>query len=341
MRRVTTGGSDKRKHPARRLARVADGLLHSSTRPAYLAKVGDRIRSTLTPPRICVVCGSRSARTVAVRRDQADANARTLHVRICRVCGHVGNPENTFDYRTYEHLEDLTNAARTGRPERPGREFYMAQMAIDILGRDDLDVLIFGAGRSYDNHHIAALPQVRQVAIADVMKLRDDAEFIDLNLPAPRRFPVVVASEVVEHFEDPRPDFARLLAFAEPGGMVVLSTNLYDGGRLASQAYVFVPGHTSYYTTGSLTRLAEANGYLIDFRIPLVATGYAGPRKRYVLLSTSPAVMEATARYFSTHEYAPSESPTANRPTTQAPPPTVEAADAVRPPEPVGLTPGD
>ena len=33
--------------------------------------------------------------------------------------------------------------------------------------------------------------------------MRTDAEFIDANLPAPRRFAVVVASEVIEHFLDP------------------------------------------------------------------------------------------------------------------------------------------
>jgi hypothetical protein len=260
---------------------------------------------------------------------------KTFHMRVCGVCGHVGNPDNLFDYRTFEHLDDLNRAARTGTPERPGREFHMARMAIDILGRDDLDVFIFGAGRSFDNHHIAGLPQVRHVAIADVMQLRDDAEFIDANLPAPRRFPIVVASEVVEHFLDPRPDFTLLLGYVEPDGLLVLSTNLYDGRRLATQTYPFVGGHTSYYSAGSLSRLAEANGVLIDVRTPLVATGYAGPRKRYILLSTSAAVMAAAARYFETHEYAPSESPAADREAAKVPSiepaATTSGADAVRP----------
>lgn len=241
-------------------------------------------------------------------------------MHVCRTCGFVANPENLFDYRSYEHVEDLTNAARTGTPERRGREFHMARMAIDILGRDDLEVLVFGAGRSFDNQHIAALPEVRHVAIADVMRIRDDAEFIRADLPAPRRFPVVVACEVVEHFLDPRMDFAGLFDFVEPDGLLVCSTNLYDGGRLARQAYIFVGGHTSYYSVGALDRLAAANGVLVDIRIPLVATGYGGPRKRYLLFTRSASVLAAIERYFSTHEYAPSESPTADR----------ELAEAVR-----------
>jgi hypothetical protein len=269
----------------------------------------------------CAVCGSVAARVVAVRDATAASRggpAKTFHVRICRVCGHVANPGNTFDYRSYEQIDKLTEGGRIGTTERPGREFHMATMAAEILGRDDLEVLVYGAGRSLDNVHIAALPQVRHVAVADVMRLRDDAEFIDANLPAPRRFAIVVASEVVEHFLDPRPDFARLLDYVEPDGLLVCGTNVYDGGSLANQSYIFVPGHTSYYAPGSLTRIAEENGYHLDIRIPLVATGYAGPRKRYLLFTKSSEVVEAIGRYFSTRPYAPSESPTADRELAEA-----------------------
>ena len=95
--------------------------------------------------------------------------------------------------------------------------------------------------------------------------------------------------------------------------MLVCSTNVYDGGDLSKQRYVFLNGHTSYYSADSLARLAEGNGFHVDFRVRLVATVYGGKRKRYVLFTASAAVMESTARYFGAHEYAPSESPTANR----------------------------
>ena len=260
------------------------------------------------------MCESGAARVVIVTNTTpgAGGQGKTFRVRICQVCGHVANPENTHDYRQYDQLEGLTQGGRIGTPEHEGREYHMARMALDILGRDGCEVLVYGAGRSFDNHHIAALPQVRHVAIADVMKLRDDAEFIDANLPAPRRFAVVVASEVIEHFLDPRRDVARLLDYVEPDGLLVCGTNIYDGGNLAKQPYLYVNGHTSYYSQESLTRLAAANGQHIDFRVPLVATGYGGPRKRYVLFTRSDAVMAATARYFETRRYAPSESPTAN-----------------------------
>jgi hypothetical protein len=321
---VRDGNGSDAERSARRIARVAGGFIRPSTRSLYVAAARQRIGTTLsrTPPEVCVVCGSRAANVVTVTdatfATRGQTQGRTFHVRVCRACGHVGNPENTHDYRHYERLDKLTDGPRIGTPEREGREFHMASMAIDILGRDDLEVLVFGAGRSFDNQHIAALPQVRHVAVADVMQLRDDAEFIDANLPAPRRFPVVVASEVVEHFLDPRSDFARLFDYVEPDGMLVCSTNIYDGGSLAKQSYLFYRGHTSYYSTRSLTHIADEHGYHVDFRVPLVATGYGGRRKRYVLFTKSAAVMEATGRYFSTRRYAPSDSPTADRELAEA-----------------------
>jgi SAM-dependent methyltransferase len=296
--------------------RVTGGLIRPSTRSQYVGAVRRRISAMLAPTGqgVCIVCGS-AARIRTVTQATAGAAARpprTFRVLTCRVCGHVGNPENTHDYRNYLSIDKLTPSARIGTPERPGREFHMAAMAIDILGRDDIEVLIFGAGRSFDNHHIAALPQVRNVAIADIMRLRDDAEFIDANLPAPRRFAVVIASEVVEHFLDPRKDFASFFDYLEPDGLLVCSTNLYDGGDLSKQAYVFYRGHVSYYSPESLARIAAENDHFLDLRVPFVATGYAGQRKRYLLFTKSAAVMEATARYFSTRRYAPSDSPTAD-----------------------------
>lgn len=275
--------------------------------------VRDRVRSAIRLSPRCVICGART-RILTVRQDTANvrggAPGKTLRMFPCRVCGFVRNPENVYDYRSLGHVEEMSNAARTGRLERPGREFHMAQMAIDILGRAGLDVLVYGAGRSLDNRHIAALPEVRHVAIADVMKLRDDGEFIDSNLPAARRFDVVVASEVIEHFLDPTADLRALFDFVEPDGLLVCSTNLYDGGRLSRQSYVFVPGHTSYWSEASVKRVGAANGVFVDFRIPLVATGFAGPRKRYILFTRSSDVIDAIGRYFSTREYAPSDSPT-------------------------------
>ena len=263
-------------------------------------------RRKLAQDRRCVICGEG---VWVVDLTATVEPKRTCRMEICSRCGHVSNPANTHDYSQYETVGEIPIKPRVGTADRKGREYFMAEMAIEILGRTDLDVLVYSAGRSLDNHHIAALPSVRTVAISDVIRLRDDAEFYDSSEPAARQFPVVIASEVIEHFLEPREDFERLFGFVEPDGLLVCSTNVYDGGDLKRQSYIFTPGHTSYYTPASLAVLAKANGWLVDLRTPLVATGYGGPRKRYVLFTASPSVLESIQAYFVGREYAPSDPP--------------------------------
>ncbi len=82
---------------------------------------------------------------------------------------------------------------------------------------------------------------MRHVAIGDIMKLRDDAEFVDANKRASRTFPVVVASEVIEHFRKPPDDFSKLFKFVKADGLLVCGTNIYDGGNLSRDAYIHLP----------------------------------------------------------------------------------------------------
>lgn len=254
----------------------------------------------------CRVCGSDQVRKQIVSDHKSD---RTQPARVCRSCGHVTLPTNTHDYTQTESTNELALRPRVGTEEVPGREFGMAKLAAAVLDRPGLSVLVYGAGRSLDNRHIATLPQVSRVAIGDVFRARDDVDFVDLTQPVRDVFDVVVACEVIEHFVDPRREFARLLGLVRGDGLVVCSTNIYDGGDLNRQAYVFGRGHVSYYSPAALRLLARNNGFLLDFRLPRAALGTVGPRKRYVLFSRSPQVMEAISDYFGSHPYAPSEKP--------------------------------
>jgi SAM-dependent methyltransferase len=227
-------------------------------------------------------------------------------VNVCPGCGYVAIDELPIvRYRNAKSLNDLPGGGtRIGTDDRPGREFHMGRMAVDILGREGLDVMVYGAGRSLDNHHLAALDRVNEVAIGDIMKVRYDAPFYDANLPATRTFDVVIASEVVEHFRNPRADFARLFEFVAPDGLLVCGTSIKDGKRLSRHRYVFYPDHTSYYTPTALQMIAREHGFRIDFRSPQGS----GSRKRYVLFTRSLDIQERIALYFGTRSFAPSES---------------------------------
>ena len=148
-----------------------------------------------------------------------DNAALTKTVNLCDDCGYLAIDEmGASHHRAATSLDELPNCERIGNTERPGREFQMARMALQILGRKGgQDVLVYGAGRSLDNVDIERLRRAGTVSIADIMKVRDDAPFIDVNDPGEQRFPVVVASEVLEHFRDPWSDFATLLGMVDPG----------------------------------------------------------------------------------------------------------------------------
>ncbi|HVT22054.1 MAG TPA: methyltransferase domain-containing protein, partial [Mycobacteriales bacterium] len=226
-------------------------------------------------------------------------------------CGHVKVLKNFHDYTTTESVADLGKglAPRFGTEDTPGREYGMAKMAARVLRRGRLDVLIYGAGRSLDNRHIAKLPNVRRVAIGDIMRVRDEADFVDTGQDAKETFDIVVACEVIEHFVNPRKDFERLFSFVHRAGILVCSTNIYDGSSLDGHSYIFGRGHVSYYSPEALRLIAKANRMYVDFRLPLSSTGSAGPRKRYVIFSHSREVMDAVSDYFGRHQYAPSEKP--------------------------------
>jgi SAM-dependent methyltransferase len=183
----------------------------------------------------------------------------------------------------------------------------MAQMGADILGRSSLQVMVFGAGRSLDYRHIAELPEVKSVVMSDVVDLGIDADFINITQGTSRRFDLIIACEVVEHFTDPMTEFPRLFRLLSRNGLLVCSTNIYDGRNVANHTYLYSRGHVSYYGPRAFREIARRSQMLFDFRLPAIVTGTAGPRKRYVLFSRSARNMQQVVEYFGSHTYAPSE----------------------------------
>lgn len=256
-----------------------------------------------------MVCGG--PRTPYDEITLATGTARVRNFSRCLDgCGFISVEELPGDrYRSKTSMDQLHKGrgTRVGTEDRCGREFFMARMGLEILGGHDNEVLVYGAGRSLDNRHIAGLERAGKVAIADIMRLRDDGEFHDANEPASKTFPLVIASEVVEHFRRPREDFARLLEFVSKDGLLICSTNIYGGGDLTKDPYPFWNDHTAYYTPEALSEIARAHGFALDFRTPRIA-GQRG-RKRYVMFTRSPVVHRRIALHFGRVALAPSEEP--------------------------------
>ncbi|NRQ49378.1 class I SAM-dependent methyltransferase [Aeromicrobium stalagmiti] len=250
----------------------------------------------------CLVCGSRRTHVTTVQRKR-----RAYDIRVCEACGYLSNFTNTVDYSAFQSVESFKLSPRVGTAQHQGREFHMAQMGVAILRRPALQAMVFGAGRSLDYQHIARLPTVARVVMSDVVELTGEADFVNITEGTDERFDLIIACEVVEHFEDPRAEFRRLFELLTPGGLLVCSTNVYDGGNFAKHTYLYLRGHVSYYTPRALTHIARRSGLTVDFRTPAIAQGSVGPRKRYLLFTRSPEVVARTDEYFVDRPYAPSE----------------------------------
>jgi SAM-dependent methyltransferase len=265
--------------------------------------ISRRIRPDGTP---CLVCGSRRTHVTTVPRKR-----RTYEIRVCERCHYLSNFDNTVDYTAFDSVNNFKLTTRVGTADHQGREYFMGEMGVDILGREGLQVMVFGAGRSLDYRHIGRLPAVERVVMSDVVELTSEADFINILEGTDERFDLIIACEVVEHFADPVAEFQRLFDLLTPEGLLVCSTNIYDGGNFAKHTYLYLRGHLSYYSEAAIAHLARQGGLHYDLRTPAIAQGKVGPRKRYVLFTRSDANVRNTAAYFADREYAPSEDETA------------------------------
>jgi SAM-dependent methyltransferase len=221
----------------------------------------------------------------------------------------VSSPDSNHDYSAATKTSGLGGGAapRIATAERPGRETGMARLGLEVLQRRNATVLVYGAGRSPDVHHIAKLSLAGRVAIGDLVRLRDDAVFVDISKRSTAPFDVVVASEVLEHFPDPWQNFRNLFSYVKDDGIIIAGTNIRDNTPLHKVAYLSHRGHVSYFSPQSLRMIARAEGMHLDFRFPLVATRFVRQCKRYVIFSRSADVMESVGDWFGANVYAPSE----------------------------------
>ncbi len=252
----------------------------------------------------CLICGSSKLKLYDIERP-----TRHYDVRICRRCRYVSNADNTLDYTKFQSPDEFELTPRVGTDDHPGREFHMAKMGAGILKRE-LSVMVFGAGSSLDYQHIAKLPSVNKVIMSDIVDVRGEADFINITDGTDQRFDLIIACEVVEHFIDPKNEFPRLFDLLTPDGLLVCSTNIYDSGNPNLDSYLYLPGHTSYYSPRSIGVIAKQNNMHFDFRMPKYGPPQPfGKRKRYILFSHLLENLRKTAEYFGSHAYAPAEEP--------------------------------
>lgn len=224
----------------------------------------------------------------------------------CQGCGMLRFPENTGGFAIHATgCEGELRSLRNANSERPGREFHMAQMGLEILNRPDLQVSFFGAGLNTDWQWVERIHPTVRTKLVDLENLQAMPNFEPITEATPSD--IVVASEVIEHFEEPVAHFQSLLRLLKDDGLLICSSNIYDGTDISRHMYPFVPGHVAYWTPLALIQVAASAGCFVDFRTPEIGLGRGGPRKKYILFYRSPEIAYRVALYFGTHMFAPSE----------------------------------
>lgn len=234
---------------------------------------------------------------------------KVLHGTRCQGCDMLRFPDNTgiyLDQLRSEPHEWACMEKRNANEHRPGREFHMAQMGIEILSRPNARVTFFGAGINTDWKWLQRTYPNAPTTLVDLENMQQVPNFETIAEATPSD--IVIASEVIEHFEDPMAHFESLLRLVNEDGLLICSTNVYDGTDISGHEYPFIPGHVSYWTPHALAYVGLKTGFLVDFRTPKIAFSRGGPRKKYVLFYRNVETAYRIGLYFGTRTCAPSES---------------------------------
>lgn len=265
----------------------------------------------------CTICGANNVELKTITNWTKRYYEKKMDFIICNECKFVHAPSNQHSYRggaAFGKTSQPNTSTRVGNDRRPGREFFMAKTAVEILKRNEMKSLFYGSGLSVDYKWAKSLEGITEVKITDIENYQNSDYFIPLS--EPRAFDIIICCEVIEHFDNPQKDFKTMLSFLKPNGILVMSTNISDGKRLEILEYPFVPGHINYYSGAALINLSNQLGYNCDFRVPECAMGTAGSRKRYVFIYKDTAVQDGIHEFFAAHVMAYSESDTQEKKTT-------------------------
>ena len=201
--------------------------------------------------------------------------------------------------------EGLWRSLRNGNDQRPGREFYMAEMGMEILGLAQPSVTFFGAGLNVDHRWLTDKHPNATTKLVDLENMQGLENFETIEHAT--QSDVIVASEVIEHFEQPLAHFRSLIRLIKPHGLLICSSNVYDGTNINRHQYAFNPGHVAYWSSLALIKVATDLGCFLDFRTPEIGMGRGGPRKKYIIFYRNIELLFRISNYFGTHRLAPSE----------------------------------
>ncbi len=255
----------------------------------------------------CPICGGAQDQSEKTCRSRP-YTGKTLQLRHCPACGFSqleDNRECINSLFNKGELDDERRSQRNANAERPGREFHMATLGVELLGRVPPAITFFGAGTNTDHRWVAnRYPGIKSKRV-DLYNVQHHPDYEPIESASTSS--LVIACEVIEHFADPVRHFESLFRIVADDGLLICSTNVNDGSDIETHNYPFIPGHTAYWSPLSLLSMGGRHGFLVDFRAPEVCFSKDWPRKRYVLFFKRTEILLSIAEYFGRHRAAPSE----------------------------------
>lgn len=248
--------------------------LHSMN-TKHIAK-GHTMNKIVPQVPVCPVCGSTCSEKQIIKTENQESVSGLCHLFECDNCHFVNFPSNTT--KNLNPISDRSGV-RAGSIDKPGREYFIFEAIKKYIFYDKkISVCIYGSGLSCDHHHIRKHDMVSECKITDLQNYQQSDFFID---NPGKKFDLVIASEVIEHFENPEKNFNHLLSFVSDSGLLFIGTNIHvPNSKLDNLKYPFFLGHCSYWSPESLDLLVSR----YDYKLFFMNTSFGGPKKRAIFI---------------------------------------------------------
>lgn len=181
---------------------------------------------------------------------------RVRSYRRCGTCALVFVP-------AAEHLSAAAEKAQYDHHENalddPGYRRFLSRLAQPVLARvpagtEGLDV---GCGPA---------PLLARLLVEGGLRMQVYDPFYAADATVwTRRWDLLTASEVVEHFRAPGQEFDRLFAALNPGGLLaVMTKRVRDADAFARWHYILDPTHVAFYAEDTFAWLAARHGATLE-----------------------------------------------------------------------------
>ncbi len=196
----------------------------------------------------CPLCESPELRPVALLKE-------TRNYHDCVGCGfRFLDP----DHRLSPAEEKERYRLHVNDPAQEGYRAYCAPLVDAVAGAQELEAtgLDFGAGPDSAAYRMLLERGFRNITRYDRFFFPDEAAL------SPGKYDFIYACEVVEHFHEPRAEFARLRTLLKPGGTLTLMTSLLTPQTdFETWHYRRDPTHIGFYSALALGTLARGLGF--------------------------------------------------------------------------------